>query len=83
MFVKLVVFGSFSEWIDSSDHDEKNNSDGEDVDLFTVVNLSVFDLWSHVGFGTSELPELLDSFICCEPEVSKLDGEVARQEHVF
>lgn len=83
VFVKLVIFGGFSEWVDSSHHDEENDSDGEDVDFFTVVDFSLFDLWGHVGFGTSELAELLDSFLSCEPKVSKLDGEVASEQHVF
>lgn len=77
MFVKLVIFCRFSEWIDSSDHNEENYSDGEDVNFFTVVDLSLFDLWGHIGLGTSELAEGLDSFLGCEPEVRKLDGEVA------
>ena len=81
--VKLVIFGGFSEWIYSSHHNEKYYTDGEDVDLFTVVNLSFFDLWGHIGLGASEMGELLNTILSCEPEVSKFDGEVTRQKHIF
>ena len=53
--VKLVVFGCLNKWVDSSDYDEEYYSDAEDINLFTIVDLAIFDLWSHVGLGTSEL----------------------------
>ena len=54
---ELVVFCSFMEWENPSNHDKENNPDAEDVDLLTVVNFAQLDLWGHVSLGTPELIE--------------------------
>jgi hypothetical protein len=57
-------------------HDEKDNAEGEHVDLLALVGLALLDLGSHVGEGASETLETVNQLVGCITEVHELKIEV-------
>ena len=51
--------------------------------MSSVICLTFFDFWSHVGHGASVRVELVDFFVSGKTEVSNFQIEIVIDENVF
>jgi hypothetical protein len=51
--VEVLSGSSFLEWENTLHQNEEDHSSGKDINLSSIVLLSLFDLWSHVGHCSS------------------------------
>jgi len=70
--IEILFSTSFLEWENALNNNEKDNTHWENIDLSTIILLSLLDLRSHVGHGTSVRAKLVDVLVASEAEVSYL-----------
>ena len=74
--VEMVFLYGLVEWVNSLDHNKKNDTNGEDVDLFALIYLTQFNLGSHIGLSTAIGFELVDALVSGEAKISKFNSEI-------
>jgi hypothetical protein len=81
--IEIFVFLGLLEWENTLDDNEKNNTGGEHIDLFTIVSLTFLDLWSHVGHGSSIGVQFVDLLVGGETEISDFEIHAVVNQNIF
>jgi len=81
--IEIFVFLGLLEWENTLDDNEKNNTSGEHIDLFTIVSLTFLDLWSHVGHGSSIRVQFVDLLVSGETEISDFEIHAVVNQNIF
>ena len=81
--VEVFFLASLLEWENALHNDEENDSDGEHVNILSLVGLALLNLGSHVGHGATVRVERVDVLIAGEAEVGEFQVELVIDEDVF
>ena len=81
--VEVFLLSCLLEWEDALDNDEDDNSNGEHVDLLSLVGLVFLDFWGHVGHCSSVAGKVVNALVASETEISNLEVEVVGDEDVL
>lgn len=81
--VEVLFLAGLLEGEDALDDDEEDDSDGEHVNIGSLVLLAQLDLGSHVGHGTTVRVECIDVLVAGEAEVGDLEVEVVINKDVL
>jgi hypothetical protein len=81
--VEVLFHAGFFEREDAMHDDEEYNSKGEQIYFLTVVLFSLFNLWGHVGHGSSVALKGVDRLVAREPKVRHLKVQVVVHKDVF
>ena len=81
--VEVFLLSCLLEWEDALDNDEKDDSNGEHVDVLALVLLALLDLRGHVGHGAAVALQRVNVLVAGKTEVGKLQVQVVVHENVF
>ena len=81
--VEVFLLASFLEGEDALNDDEQDDTNWEHVDLLANVCLSLFDLRSHVGHGSSVRPQSIDVFVTRKSEVGNFEVQIVVNKDVL
>lgn len=81
--VEVFFLACLFEGEDALDDDEENDSDGEHVDVGSLVLLAEFDLGGHVSHGAAVGAEGVDVLVARESEVGDLKVKVVVNKDVL
>ena len=81
--VEVLFLAGFLEGEDTLYDNEDNYANAEQVNLGSIVGLSLFDLGSHVSHGASVGLEVVDAFVASETEIGNFQIKIIVHENVL
>ena len=81
--VEVLLFAGLLEGENALNDDEKDDSNGEHVDICAFVLLALLDFGSHVCHGATVGLESIDVLVASEAEVGQLEVQIVVDENVL
>ena len=81
--VEVFLLAGLLEWEDALNNDKDNDSNGEHVNLSSLVGLVLLDFWCHIGHGSSVTLKAIDALVASETEIGNLEVKVVGHEDVL
>ena len=81
--VEIFFLAGFFEGENALHNNEEDDSDGEHVDILTLVLLAFLDLGCHVGHGSAVGLKSINVLVASESEVGKFQVEVVIDKDVL
>jgi len=81
--VEVLLFAGFLEGEDALYDNEDDYANAKQVNLGSIVGLSLLDLGSHVSHGASVRLEVVDAFVASETEIGNFQIKIVVYKNVL